>query len=92
MTASNFGNVSDVATKSDIALGVLNMVYETIGMVSVFASKHAGVRDIVLTGNLTRLGFCAKKFDEINGFGYGVNFIMPKLSQYATVIGCALNG
>ena len=90
MTASNFGNVSDVASKGDIALGILNIVYETIGMVSVFAAKHCGVKDIVLTGNLTRLEFCKKKFDEFNRLHYGVNFIIPDKAEYATVIGSAL--
>lgn len=91
MTAANFGNVSDIATKGDIALGVMNMVYETVGMVSIFASRHCGVRDIVLTGNLTRLGFSHRKFEEFNNMGYGVNFMIPKLAQYSTVIGCALS-
>ena len=92
LTAANFGNVSDVASKSDITLGVMNMVYETIGMVSIFAARHAGVRDIVLTGNLTRLGFCHKKFDELNHLGYGVNFTIPDCAQFSTVIGAALLG
>lgn len=91
LTAANFGNVSDVATKGDIALGVMNLVFETVGMVSIFASRHCGTPDIVLTGNLTRLGYAEKKFDEFNHLGYGVNFIIPKLSQYSTVIGCALS-
>lgn len=92
MTASNFGNVSDVASKSDIALGIMNLVYETVGMVSIFASGHAGVKDIVLTGNLTRLGFCNEKFKEFNSMGYGVNFVIPECAQFATVIGAALCG
>ncbi len=91
MTAANFGNVSDVASKSDIALGVMNLVFETVGMVSIFASRHCGTRDIVLTGNLTRLGFARTKYEEFNNLGYGVNFIIPELSQYSTVIGCALS-
>lgn len=90
MTAANFGNVSDIASKSDIALGVMNLVFETVGMVSIFASRHSGTPDIVLTGNLTRLGFAATKFNEFNNLGYGVNFIIPEHSQYSTVIGCAL--
>jgi type II pantothenate kinase len=90
MTAANFGNVSDVATKSDIALGVMNMVFETVGMVSIFASRYSGAHDIVLTGNLTRLGFSHEKFEEFNKMGYGVHFTIPRLSQYSTVIGCAL--
>lgn len=92
LTASNFGNVSDIASKNDVALGILNMVYETIGMVSVFAARQCGVSDIVLTGNLTRLSYCQKKFAEFNKMGYGVNFIIPRMAQFSTVIGCALAG
>ncbi|MBR2467215.1 MAG: pantothenate kinase [Clostridia bacterium] len=93
LTAANFGNVSDVATKSDIALGIMNMVFETVAMVSVFASRHVGVSDVVLTGNLTRLPFCAEKFHEFNTkHKYGVNFIIPEKAQFSTVIGTALAG
>ena len=92
LTASNFGNVSDIASRADIALGILNMVYESIAMTAVFAARSRGVRNIVLTGNLTRIGYCKSKFDEFNTLGYGVNFVIPKLSQFATVIGTALAG
>ena len=91
MTAANFGNVSDIASKGDIALGVMNLVFETVGMVSIFASRYCNTPNIVLTGNLTRLGFSMTKFEEFNNLGYGVNFIIPELSQYSTVIGCALS-
>lgn len=94
LTAANFGNVSDVATKEDVALGILNLVFETVGMVSVFAAHQAGVENIVLTGNLTRFPHCAKKFKELNALkaNYGVNFIIPNDSRFATVIGTALHG
>lgn len=92
LTASNFGNVSDLASRSDFALGILNMVYESIAMTSIFAARSRSVRDIVLTGNLTKLDFCKKKFEEFNGLGYGVRFEIPKLAQFATVIGTALSG
>ena len=92
MTAANFGNVSDMATKSDIASGILNLVFETVAMVSVFAARSCGVKDIVLTGNLTRLPCCKSKFDEINEMHYGVKFLIPERSQFSTVIGTALRG
>ncbi len=94
LTASNFGNVSDLAGKDDIARGILNMVYETIGMISVFAARSVGVDNIVLTGNLTRLAFCKEKFDYFNSMKatYGMNFLMPERSEFATVIGTALHG
>jgi type II pantothenate kinase len=91
MTAANFGNVSDVATKSDIAKGITNLVYETVGMVAIFASRSVGVTDIVLTGNLTRLPSCLEKFEEFNRLGYGVRFVVPELSEFSTAIGCAIS-
>jgi hypothetical protein len=38
------------------------------------------------------LDLCRDKFKEINGMNYGVNFIIPDYSRYATVIGAALQG
>ena len=35
--------------------------------------------------------FSARKFEEFNGMGYGVNFVIPKMSEFSTVIGCALS-
>ena len=94
LTASNFGNVSDLATKADIAKGILNTVFETVGMVSIFAARSAGVRDIVLTGNLSTLPYAEEKFSEFNRMNdmYGVNFLLPENARFATVIGTALCG
>ena len=90
MTASNFGKVSDLATKSDIALGIINMVFETIGMMSIFAARSHRIRDIVLIGNLTSVRQAPKIFDTLSDM-FDVNFIIPELSQFGTVIGAALS-
>ncbi len=94
LTASNFGNVSDLATKEDIALGIMNLVFETVGMVSIFAAHQVRCDNIVVTGNLTQIGFSAEKFEEFNSLkaNYGVNFIIPENSQFGTVIGTVLCG
>ena len=89
LTASNFGKVSDLATKSDIALGILNMVYETIGMMSIFAASKFALKDIVLTGNLTYIKQSVEIFDNLNKM-FGVNFQIPEHSRFGTVIGAAL--
>jgi type II pantothenate kinase len=89
LTASNFGKVENTVTKSDLALGVINMIFETIAMVVLFASKSVGVKDIILTGNLTTLESCKDKFDELSR-QYNVNFIIPPSASFATVIGAAL--
>ncbi len=89
MTASNFGKISDLASKSDLALGIINMVFETAGMMAIFASRNFNTRNIVLTGNLTTVPQAKEIFANLSEM-FGMNFIIPERSQYATVIGAAL--
>ena len=89
LTVSNFGKVSDIATPEDIALGVANMVAETIAMVAVFAARGCGVKDVVLTGNLSTIAPIRQTFEGLDQFG--VNFIIPENAQFGTVIGAALH-
>ncbi len=89
LTASNFGKLSDLASKNDVALGIANMVAETIAMLSVFAARSFGVKNVVLTGNLTALKSITAVFEDLET-NFGVKFIIPELSQFATVIGAAL--
>ena len=89
LTAANFGKVSDLATPSDIALGVTNLVAETIFMMAIFAARSFGLKDIVLIGNLTTLPPVRRVFEELQD-SFGVRFIIPENSQYGTVIGAAL--
>ena len=91
MTAANFGKLSDVASQGDLALGLLNMVFETVGMMAIFAARSRGVKDIVLTGNLTCISYAKEAFASLSDM-LGVNFIIPENAQYATVIGTALCG
>lgn len=89
MTASNFGKIKELAGKEDIAAGLLNMIYETVCVAAMFAARQKGVKDIVLTGRLSALESAKKAFAKL-GETFGLNFVMPALSEYATVIGAAL--
>ena len=91
MTASNFGQISDLATREDIACGIINMVFETIGMISIFAARNYGIRDVVLTGNLSRVAQAESVFATLNRM-FDMNFIIPENSAFGTVIGAALAG
>ena len=90
LTAANFGRVSDIASKNDIALGLINMVFETAGMMSVFASRQYGISDIVFTGNLTRMSQTQNVVDMFNRC-FDVNVTVPENAQYSTVIGAAIS-
>jgi len=91
MTASNFGNVSDLANKGDIALGLINMVFETIGMMSIFAARNYGLKDIILTGNLSSVSQAEEIFGTLNRM-FNMRFVIPENSRFGTVIGAALAG
>ena len=90
LTASNFGKVSDLATHSDLALGVANLVAETIAMMAIFAARSFGIHDIVLIGNLSSITPVREVFRAL-GPSFDVNFIIPENSQFGTVIGAALH-
>ena len=90
LTAANFGKVSDMATPSDLALGIANLVAETVAMLSVFAARAHDLKDIVLIGNLTTIAPVRHVFESL-GDDFGVRFIIPENAQFGTVIGAALN-
>ena len=90
LTASNFGKLSDMATAGDIALGVANMVAETIAMMAVFTARGLGLKNVVLIGNLTTIAPVRDVFNNLDSFG--INFIIPENASFGTVIGAALYG
>jgi type II pantothenate kinase len=89
LTASNFGKISDLVTKSDIALGIINMVFESVGMMSIFAARQFWLKDVVLIGNLTYVPQSKEIFENLGNM-FGLNFLIPEYARFGTVIGAAL--
>ena len=89
LTASNFGKLSDVATDSDVALAIINLIFETTAMLAVFASRMKNTKNVVLTGNLSNFKLAKTIFSEL-GKLFDTDFIIPENSQFATAIGAAL--
>ena len=91
MTASNFGKITDGATDADLAKGIMNMVFETVGMLALFAARAKNNVPVVLTGNLTTVSYAKEAFAILSSM-FGVDFIIPQNAQFGTVIGTALGG
>ena len=91
MTAANFGKLSDVAHRADVALGVINLVFESVGVLAVFSARRYNITDIVLTGNLTTIPQAGPIFENLSQM-FSVNITIPENAQYGTVIGAALSG
>ncbi len=89
-TASNFGKISDSASTEDIALGIVNLVFQSVGTNAVLAARLNGVRDIIFTGNLTQIE-AGKRV--LAGFSelYDMNITVPEHAEFATATGAALS-
>jgi len=88
LTAANFGRIKSTASQSDIALGIINMVFQTAGMLAVFLARNDTIRDVVLTGTLTTFPQAHSVLSTfINQFD--LRFIIPSNAIYATALGAA---
>ncbi|MEW5815205.1 MAG: type II pantothenate kinase [Spirochaetota bacterium] len=90
ITASNFGKLSDKASKSDYALGILNLVFQTIGLLAIFAARDENYEDIVMTGQLIRVPQAKAILKELADM-FKVVFHFPEHADYSTAIGAALS-
>jgi len=89
-TASNFGKMLDTADAGDIALGIINMVYQVIGMLSVFAARARNTDKVIITGNGSNNHIGQKVLEAITGM-YGIKFIYPENAEYTTAVGAGLS-
>lgn len=89
-TASNFGKNDDSATHEDIALGIVNLVFQSVGTSAVMAAKLSGIKKIVFTGNLTLVRQGTRVLKCFSSL-YDVDMIVPESAEFATAIGAALS-
>ena len=89
ITASNFGKIKSGVSSADIALGLINMVFQTVGMLSVFALRNDPVRDVILIGTLAQMPFAPSVLSMVEELS-SVRFTIPGDAAYATAIGAAL--
>jgi len=89
-TASNFGKMLDSASPPDIALAIINMVYQVIGVLSVFAARAKNTERVIVTGNGSKNMSGRKVLTDISSM-YGIEFIYPEYAEYTTAVGAGLS-
>jgi len=89
-TAANFGKMLDTASSGDIALAIINMVYQVIGVLSVFAARAKNTGRVIVTGNGSSNQIGQKVLSDISAL-YGVEFIYPENAEYTTAVGAGLS-
>ena len=90
-TASNFGKLVGLSEPEDIAAGIVNLVFQSVGTAAVLAARVCQLNTIVVTGNLTSMSLGRQILDAFSKL-YGVNFLIPERAEYATAAGAALQG
>ena len=89
LTAANFGNLSEDASHADLAAGIVNLVLQAIGTMTVLASQYCDSKTVVLTGSMTTLTQARPNFENFERL-YGIHYIIPENATFATAIGAAL--
>ena len=86
LTLSNFGKFEENSKKEDIVIGLINMIFEVIGMMAVFIISKKDIKDVILIGNITVLPGVKYVLDRIEKV-QNIKFIVPKNSEFAVVLG-----
>ena len=92
-TASNLGKVTmlpGTPKKEDIALSVITLVGESVGVSAAFAARTAGMQKIVFSGRVPAKNKFFRERAAAAAKLFGVASVFPKNGEYATAVGAAL--
>ena len=86
LTLSNFGKLEKDVKKEDLILGIINMIFEVIGMMAAFSLKNDTIKEVVLIGNIVtipRVKEILKKIEKL----HNISFIIPKNAEFGVALG-----
>lgn len=86
LTLSNFGKFEKDSKKEDIVIGLINMIFEIIGMMAVFITSKSNSKDAILVGNITVIPGVRYVLDRIEKV-QNIKFIVPENTEFAVVLG-----
>ena len=86
LTLSNFGKFDNDSKKEDVVIGLINMIFEVIGMMAVFITSKTDIKEAILIGNITVIPGVRYVLDRIEKV-QNIKFIVPESPEYAVVLG-----
>lgn len=87
-TVANLYKLSEQPGKADIAAGLCNMIFQSIGVMAAFAVKKHLTRTIVLVGTISDWPIADRSLAEVAPL-HNVRFYTPDNGAFATAIGAA---
>lgn len=88
-TVANMTKIDSVSRKEDLAAGLCNLIFQSIGVMAAFCTKRHFTRTIVLVGTITDWPIAKRSLDEVAAL-HKVRFIVPEHAAFATAVGAAL--
>lgn len=88
LTAANLVKTTPDTEKCDWAMGLMNLLFQTLGSMAFLAASGRSVDTMVFTGGPTISPYAKTVFDGFTK-AYGLRFVVPEHSQCATAIGAA---
>lgn len=88
-TAANFAKIDDTCSKVDLASGIVNLCFQSVGTAAVLAARSQGLEDIVFVGSVLEMEAGRKILQEFASL-YKLRIHVPPEPKYSTAMGAAL--
>ena len=86
ITAVNLGKLSNKTSNDDLIFGIVNMIFETVGVMAALIAKNNEIKNIIAIGQITKIPYAIEVFKKIELL-HNVKFIIPENSEYMVVLG-----
>lgn len=88
-TVANFGKLTADTRNEDRALGIYNLVFQSIGVMSAFALKSSLIKKVLIVGTIASFPGVPAILEQVSGL-HKVKFTVPENAGFITAIGAAM--
>lgn len=88
-TVANFGKLDAETATEDRALGIYNLVFQSIGVMSAFALKSSLIKNVLIVGTIASFPGVPAILEQVSDL-HGVKFTVPENAGFITAIGAAM--
>lgn len=89
-TVANMAKAGDDCREADLAAGLCNMIFQSIGVMAAFAVQKHFTRTIVMVGTITDWPIAERSLNDVAEL-HKVRFLTPDNAPFATAIGAAMD-
>ena len=89
VTVANMGKLTVDSKAEDKALGICNLIFQNIGVMTVFGDRKYGTGCAVMIGTTSQNELAKRFFKEVGDL-FRLEFIVPDDASYAMAIGAAI--